>query len=805
MNDVSAILNGLNGEQEAAVKCVEGPVLIVAGAGSGKTRVLTSRIAYMLAKGTEPSGVMALTFTKKAASEMKERIAKMVGERSARRLVMGTFHSVFIRFLREYSDYMGYPKSFTIYDTSDSVSAIKTCLKELKLDDKIYKPKDVLSRISQAKNNLFTAASYRSNPNATNQDAAARKPRICDIYALYEKKCRDAGVMDFDDILLNMNILLRDNGEAAENISSRFTHLLVDEYQDTNFAQYVILKRLARIHHNICVVGDDSQSIYAFRGANIKNILNFRTDYPESKIFRLERNYRSTRNIVDAANSLIEKNSGRIPKKCYSAGEEGDKIRLLRPYTEAEEASIIASDIVARMQKDKAPYRDFAILYRTNAQSRIIEEILRKRNLPYIIYSGNSFFERAEVKDMMAYFKLAVNPNDDEAFKRIVNTPARGIGETSMKALADAASAHGCPLFKALYLPDLEVYGLKAAAIAKLHSFGDMVNKWAIGAASEDAFLLAQKIADDSTLLSSFRLDNSVESLARAGNVEELINSVASFVDERTNEYMEEMEFSEAGQSSADGIEPPVVTLGEFLENISLLSNVDVEEDEDGSNKIAMMTVHSAKGLEYKYVYIAGMEEKLFPSEGMSARASDLEEERRLLYVAITRAKKAVAVSFAKTRMRNGDRKPSSPSRFLGEIDQAYFDSPLTEEDLHNQGAGGFAGASGGRFSAFGNLKKFGMGGQTARPGGASKPFPRQETVQKSVPKTFIPPKAENPDFVPSPIADFREGQRVEHVRFGRGSILSLDGQEPETRALVRFEEYGEKTIILRYRKMRIL
>lgn len=796
MNDVSAILSGLNSEQEAAVKCVEGPVLIVAGAGSGKTRVLTSRIAYMLAGGIDPSGVMALTFTKKAANEMKERIAKMVGERSARRLVMGTFHSVFIRFLREYSDYMGYPKTFTIYDTSDSVSAIKACLKELKLDDKVYKPKDVLSRISQAKNNLFTAASYRSNANAINQDAASRKPRICDIYALYEKKCRDAGVMDFDDILLNMNILMRDNIEAANDISSRFTHLLVDEYQDTNFAQYVILKRLARPHHNICVVGDDSQSIYAFRGANIKNILNFRTDYPESRIFRLERNYRSTRNIVDAANSLIEKNSGRIPKKCYSAGEEGDKIRLMRPFTEAEEASIIAGDIVARMQKDKAAYKDFAILYRTNAQSRIIEEILRKRNLPYIIYSGNSFFERAEVKDMMAYFKLAVNPNDDEAFKRIVNTPARGIGGTSVAALAEAASAHACSLFRALYQPDLEVYGLKAAAISRLHSFGEMVNKWAMAAAGEDAFSLARKIVEDSTLLASFKLDNSIESLARAGNVEELINSVASFVDERSNEYFEEMEISVSEDSSEGGIEPPVVTLSEFLENISLLSNVDV--DEDDSNKIAMMTVHSAKGLEYPYVYIAGMEENIFPSGGILASPSDIEEERRLFYVAITRAQKAVAVSFAKTRMRNGNHESNAPSRFLREIDKAYFDSPLTEEDMHNQGSMGFSG--------FDRLKKFGMGGHgtpVAKP--APKPFSRREMPQSPMPKTVIPPKAEDPNFVPSPMGDFREGQSIEHVRFGKGRLLSLDGQGLDSKALVLFDEYGEKTIMLRYRKMRIL
>ena len=392
------------------------PVLIFSGAGSGKTRVLTSRIAYILAKGGEPSRILALTFTKKAASEMKERIAVMVGEKSARRLYMGTFHSVFIRFLREYAESLGYPQSFTIYDTSDSTSAIKACVKELQLDEKIYKPKDVLGRISMAKNNLVTAEAYGRNQQILANDSAAKKPRIFDIYRLYAQKCRQAGVMDFDDILLNMHILLRDNPAALENIAGRFDYIMVDEYQDTNFSQYLILKKLAMFHRNICVVGDDSQSIYAFRGAKIENILNFQKDYPDNRTFRLEHNYRSTKVIVDAANSLIARNSARIPKNCFSTGEEGEKIRLIQAYTEQEEALLIASNIMARIQADRAQYQDFAILYRTNSQSRALEEALRKRNLPYVIYSGNSFYERAEVKDMMAYFKLAVNPNDDESF-----------------------------------------------------------------------------------------------------------------------------------------------------------------------------------------------------------------------------------------------------------------------------------------------------------------------------------------------------------------------------------------------------
>ena len=521
----SAILEGLNSEQEKAVSCVDGPVLIVAGAGSGKTRVLTSRIAYILEQGGEPERILALTFTKKAASEMKERIAVMVGARKARKLVMGTFHSVFIRFLREYAESLGYPSSFTIYDTSDSISAIKTCLKELQLDDKVYKPKDVLSRISMAKNNLVTADAYACNQTAIQNDAAARKPKIYEIYNLYSAKCRQAGVMDFDDILLNMNILLRDNPEAQKILSDRFDYIMVDEYQDTNFAQYLILKKLSMKHKNICVVGDDSQSIYAFRGAKIENILNFRKDYPDNKTFRLEQNYRSTRTIVEAANSLIAKNSARIPKNCYSMGEEGDKIRLIQAYTEQEEASLIASSIVSRMQLAHAQYQDFAILYRTNSQSRALEEALRKRNLPYMIYSGNSFFERAEVKDMMAYFKLIANPNDDESFRRIVNRPARGIGDTSLAALVAAAHNHGSSLTKVAYAEDLETYGLKPAAIGRIRDFVKMITTHTVRSVTEDAYSLALSIASESGLYAMYKSDTSIEGQSKTANVEELLDS----------------------------------------------------------------------------------------------------------------------------------------------------------------------------------------------------------------------------------------------------------------------------------------
>ena len=514
-NRSSVILEGLNSEQKAAVSCVDGPVLIVAGAGSGKTRVLTSRIAYILAeKNLDPARILALTFTKKAASEMKERIALMVGERRARRLYMGTFHSVFIRFLREFSESLGYPSTFTIYDTSDSVSAIKACLKELKLDDKVYKPKDVLSRISMAKNNLVTPAAYRRNAQVMQNDAAAKKPRIVDVYDLYAYKCRMAGVMDFDDILLNMNILLRDNPAALESVAGRFDYIMVDEYQDTNFSQYLILKKLSQFHKNICVVGDDSQSIYAFRGAKIEKILNFKKDYPEHHIFRLEQNYRSTRVIVDAANSLIAKNSARIPKECYSMGEEGEKIRLIQAYTEQEEALLIASSIVSRIHAESASYQDFAILYRTNAQSRALEEALRKRNLPYVIFSGNSFFEYAEIKDMMAYFKLIVNVNDDESFKRVFKKEP-GLGDTSLKILVDVAQREKLSLFKAVYSEKILSEIKRGTTVQKMRDFCQWISDMSVFSKSHNADEILSKIETfltrDNRWLYLLKIEDSIE------------------------------------------------------------------------------------------------------------------------------------------------------------------------------------------------------------------------------------------------------------------------------------------------------
>ena len=815
-NKNSTILEGLNSEQKAAVSCVDGPVLIVAGAGSGKTRVLTSRIAYILEQqDLDPSRILALTFTKKAASEMKERIALMVGERKARRLYMGTFHSVFIRFLREFSGSLGYPESFTIYDTSDSVSAIKSCLKDLQLDEKVYKPKDVLSRISMAKNNLVTADAYRRNPNALQNDASAKKPRICDIYQLYTQKCKQAGVMDFDDILLNMNILLRDNPAALESIAGRFDYIMVDEYQDTNFSQYLILKKLSQWHQNICVVGDDSQSIYAFRGAKIENILNFKKDYPQHHIFRLVQNYRSTKVIVDAANSLIEKNTARIPKECYSMGAEGERIRLIQAYTEQEEALLIASSILSRIQSEKAEYQDFAILYRTNVQSRTLEEALRRRNLPYMIYSGNSFFERAEVKDMMAYFKLVVNVNDNESFKRIVNKPARGIGDTSLAALTAAASAHQMPLFKAAYLDDLEKYGLKQAAIKKIREFCDMIGQLALKANVEDAYTVAKRIADDSGLYMFYKLDTSIEGQSRTANVEELVDSVSLFIEEKKNEYAEDLIAEGQISDGSDLAESdyPVVTLCDYLENASLLSAVDVS-DEESSNKIALMTAHSSKGLEFPYVFVAGMEENIFPSGGFMASESEIEEERRLFYVAMTRAKKVLQISFASTRTRNGKHESNSPSRFIKEINPRFIANPLSletdaEDDVPKSSFGAWGRKPAAKAAFGGGGYSYGASGP-ARTEKPSSPARAGEPVRRSEPvpvrrTQVVPKRMSDAEFEPTPVMQLKAGQRIEHNRFGFGNILEITGAMSDLKAKIAFDEHGEKILLLKYAKIRVV
>ncbi len=821
-NKVSEIFEGLNEEQKRAVSQTEGPVLIVAGAGSGKTRVLTCRVANILASGTDPSKVMALTFTKKAAGEMKERIAMMVGEKKARKVVMGTFHAIFVRFLREYADYLGYPQAFTIYDTSDSQSAVKTCVKELNLDDKDYKPRSVLARISAAKNNLVSVSEYRANARAMMTDRSAKVPRLVDVYDLYQQKLLQSGVMDFDDILVNMYRLLKSNPVALKDLSERFSYVMVDEYQDTNRVQYEILKLLVGARRNLCVVGDDSQSIYAFRGARVQNILSFKTDYPECKVFRLERNYRSTRTIVDAANTLIEKNANRIPKQCRSEGPAGSPIRVEQCWSEQNEATRVTSDILDTIRSEHATYQDFAILYRTNSQSRAFEEALRARNLPYRIYSGNSFFERAEVKDMMAYFKLVVNPSDDESFKRIVNKPARGIGDTSIAALYNAAHAHGCSLFKAAWAPDLEIHGLRAAAAAKIREFCTMIDSLAAAAPTTDAFVMAQRTADESKLYSFYKSDTSIEGQSKASNVEELINSVASYIEEQKDEETE-----------------GTVTLNDYLENVSLLSAVDQTDEEDASNRISLMTVHSAKGLEFPYVFIVGLEENLFPSSLMQS-AAEIEEERRLMYVALTRAKKDVVLSYATGRLRNGKRESNPPSRFIRDIDPVYLDlpedfdeNPLGSAAAFGAGFGSSLGRDAGRgyrsetsysygrssgvtygrrFSgAQGSDSQQGrrfQGRADSQPqlrGGRFREASREDSrpVPSRPSPVFEKPALIDQDFVPVDMKELFVGERIEHNRFGPGLILEITGSAPEMKAKIRFDEYGEKLLLLKYAKLR--
>jgi len=777
------ILDGLNDAQRQAVEAMEGPVLIVAGAGSGKTRVLTSRVAYMLSAGVEPSRILALTFTKKAATEMKERIEALVGGRSARRVVMGTFHAVFVRFLREYAQTLGYPEQFTIYDTSDSASAMKNCIKELGLDTNVYKYKEVLSRISSAKNNLVTPGTYATRQDLLQADLRSRKPRICDLYKLYQNKLKEAGVMDFDDILVNMNILLRDHPEALHALASRFSYIMVDEYQDTNFAQYNIIRKLTVLHHNICVVGDDSQSIYAFRGARVQNIINFKNDFPECRIIRLEKNYRSTQVIVNAANSVIEHNANRIPKQCYSEAEAGEKIRVVDCYTEQDEAARIVSEITSRSHINNANYGDFAVLYRTNGQSRAIEEALRRRNIPYMIYSGNSFFERKEIKNMMAYFKLVLNVHDDQSFLRIVNVPARGIGDTSLEALGKAARAHQCSLFKAIWLDDLEQFGLKAAAISRLCAFGQMISQLAAKAGQCDAFELASLIREDTGYYASVKGDLSQDGVNALSNLDELFNSVAVYVQERREEAQE--------NGDAEAVE---IALADYIENVSLLSNADTDDGVDEKEKVSLMTVHSAKGLEYPYVIIAGMENNLFPSLTSMGSSADVEEERRLFYVALTRAKKSVVITHCDSRMRNGKTESNDISMFVKEIDPKYLETPIMS-----------ASPSFGSFYGKSSPARREMPSRLGTGYRASSPRPENEYDRPRVAqRPSATPPAADPSFKADDMNAFRVGQRVEHNRFGAGKILSLSGVAPEIRAEVEFDIYGRKTLLLKYAKMRV-
>ncbi len=807
--DFSTIVEGLNCAQKQAVEQFEGPSLIIAGAGSGKTRVLTSRIANILNHGHKASSVLALTFTNKASKEMKERIAGMVGEGLARYLWMGTFHSVFIRFLREDAELLGFPKSFTIYDTSDSRSAIRVCVKELGLDEKMYKPNEVLSRISMAKNNLITAKAYLANGELMQRDAIARKPKIGEVYALYERKCRQAGAMDFDDILLYTNIMIRDFPQVLEKLQQRFSFILVDEYQDTNFSQYLIVKKLSANHRNLCVVGDDSQSIYAFRGARIENILNFRKDYPEAKEFKLEQNYRSTQTIVNAANSLIAKNSNRLNKECFSEAEAGEKIEVIRGYSDQEEAFTVVSSLMNRIYSDRAEYSDFAILYRTNAQSRVVEEALRKRSVPYRIYGGHSFYERQEVKDVLAYMRLLVNPKDDEAFRRVVNVPARGIGDTTMGYLAAAAGAASLSMWEAFHAGDLDAFGIKPAAAARLSIFTALIAEVGSKASTATAYDITMEILMRSGYMEHLRADSSLEGQARLENVEELFNSI------------KEMEGELSGGEISDGDliadedpglmpdrESGPLLLEEFLEKISLMSAVDEGADsKEENNKVSLMTVHSAKGLEFPYVYVIGMEDNLFPSINGVSSDQEIEEERRLFYVALTRAKRAITLSYAQSRFRWGQQVNYPPSRFLKEVDRKFLNWPYEDgvmsifrTDSSN---------SSGLFSS-GTGRGVGAAGRSERPARSAQPsageaFRRPASPAAGGPSATAPPPPRRENFFPDPVEKLRVGMNVEHERFGYGKIILLEGDVLNMRAVVAFNDGGQKTLLLKFAKLRIV
>ncbi len=656
------LLQSLNPAQRDAVIHYQDPSLIIAGAGSGKTRVLTSRIAYMLQEGVPAHHILALTFTNKAAREMRERIGGMISPVLGRGLWMGTFHSVFARILRAESELLGYPSTFTIYDAADAKNMVKLAIRELELDEDTYKPNNVASRISRAKNNLVTPEAYEANASLQGEDRELKIPRFLEIYKLYCRRCRENGAMDFDDLLLMTNILFRDHPEALTKYQEQFRYILVDEYQDTNFAQYVIVRRLAERYGNVCVVGDDAQSIYSFRGAKIENILRFQQDFPNARIFKLEQNYRSTQTIVNAANSVIEKNQRQIRKKAFSSGDEGEKIKVMKAYTDREESALIASDIYATVRSREVPYSEVAVLYRTNAQSRALEEALRTRNIPYKIYGGFSFYQRKEIKDLLAYIRLVINPRDNEAFRRVINTPARGIGDVTIGRIAAAAESHGISLWEAVSTLDPASMELAGAAAKKVTAFATLIGEMSAARATMEAYTLGLEIATRSGLIGVYKMQQTPESISALENIEELINSIRVFVDEQ--QKLSE-ETGEQVQASV-GIE-------EWMQNVALLTDMDTDKPED-QNKVTLMTVHAAKGLEFSYVYIAGLEENLFPSLMSLGSSEGLEEERRLFYVALTRAKTAAVLTFAESRFKWGEMSFSRPSRFLSEIDPRYLD-----------------------------------------------------------------------------------------------------------------------------------
>ena len=757
-------LEELNDAQRAAVLRTEGPLMIVAGAGSGKTRVLTYRIAHLVNQGTDPFQILALTFTNKAAREMKERITRIVGDGEARNIWMGTFHSVFARILRSEAEHLGFPRNFTIYDTQDSRNVITQVIKDMKLDTDVYKPKILQARISALKNALITFKRYDQNPEVQEQDNASRRPKTRDIYQAYVDRCFRAGAMDFDDLLLRTNELFHRFPDIVHKYQLRFKYLLVDEYQDTNHAQYLIVKSLASRNENLCVVGDDAQSIYAFRGANIRNILNFKKDYPDAAIMKLEQNYRSTKRIVNAANSIIKNNKDQIQKDVWTDNSLGDKIVVYRADTDSGEGSWVANTIMEKQLRDRKGFGEFAILYRTNAQSRSFEESFRRLNIPYRIYGGVSFYQRKEVKDLLAYLKLTVNPADDEALRRIINYPKRGIGKTSIEKLTVAANTNGISLWKSMSDPQMMMHaGLNAGTIRKFQEFNTMIESFRALESTYDAFELTEHIAKSSGILRELGSDKSPEGISRWENIQELMNGVRDFT-ERQKELAEENDSS----------------LSYFLQEVSLLTDSD-QDDPDDTNKVSLMTIHLAKGLEFPNVFVVGLEEDLFPSMMSMNTREDLEEERRLFYVALTRAEENAYLTFAQTRYRWGKLVANDPSRFLEEIDERHLDMQIP------------------KFRSFDRETK-----KTTTSEAASYRSQPKEKKTSMAPPTHMKKVSSATGGNTSTIS-LQTGDKVEHDKFGRGVVVHLEGEPGNKKATINFEGVGPKKLLLKFAKLRLV
>ncbi|MCD7898819.1 MAG: UvrD-helicase domain-containing protein [Bacteroides sp.] len=758
-------IDELNERQRDAVLYNDGPSLVIAGAGSGKTRVLTYKIAYLLESGYEPWSILALTFTNKAAREMKERIARQVGAPRARFLWMGTFHSVFSRILRVEASHIGFTSQFTIYDTADSKSLIRSIIKEMNLDEKVYKPGSVQARISNAKNRLISPSEYASSREIVEDDQAAKMPAVRDIYGSYWNRCRQAGAMDFDDLLFYTYILFRDHPDVLEKYRNQFRYILVDEYQDTNYAQHTIVVQLGKTNQRVFVVGDDAQSIYSFRGANIDNILNFSNTFPQTKTFKLEQNYRSTQTIVSAANSLIEKNVRQIPKEVYSEKDRGEAIEVFQAYSDMEEGEIVINKIAELHRRKGYEYADFAILYRTNAQSRIFEEALRRRGIPYKIYGGLSFYQRKEIKDAIAYFRLVVNPADEEAFKRIINYPARGIGNTTVGKIMEAAIQNRVSLWTAMCDPGKYGLELNKGTLKKLNAFQELMEEFITASADKNAYEMGLDIIRRSGMINDVSQDTSPESLSRKENIEELINGMHDFCFQRMEE----------GNTN--------ITLIDFLSEVALLTDQDTDKEGD-DKKVTLMTVHSAKGLEFPNVFVVGLEENLFPSMMSSHTMYALEEERRLFYVAITRAEQNCFLSYAKARSRYGKMEFGSPSRFLRDIDICFLQLP--EESTVSR-------------KVDENSCRFKVEYQERR---TSSPSPVSSSPVLSPSRSMRKVDslaASSGSASTTQNNDLQVGERIEHERFGVGEVIKLDGTGDNRKATIRFQNAGEKQLLLRF------